>query len=105
MKDIAKKMSYDQSYMYTSNQAEARQCLDLERPADEFNIVESGGNGRVSEIDDNQGNLELTLGPRSYYQRKIKAVEPGLQSDSGPGFLSSSSAGSNHIKRKQEALQ
>lgn len=47
---------------------------------------------------DDQGELELTLGPRSYYQKKIKAAEPGIKSDnSGPSF-SSSSTGSSHMK-------
>ncbi|KAI3462700.1 hypothetical protein Pfo_019363 [Paulownia fortunei] len=104
MKDIAKKTRYDQSYLSTCNQPEARQCLDLERPADEFNIVESGGNCRVSEIEDDQGELELTLGPRTYYQRKIKAVEPGLPSDSRPSF-SSSSTGSSHIKKTRSSTR
>ncbi|XP_051141021.1 uncharacterized protein LOC127258270 isoform X2 [Andrographis paniculata] len=48
-------------------------------------------------IEDEQSDLELTLGPRSYYQKKIKASEPELRSDSGTSF-SSSSTGSNHIK-------
>ncbi|KAI3451943.1 hypothetical protein Pfo_008608 [Paulownia fortunei] len=97
MKDIAKNARNDPHYGTTCNQAEARQCLDLERPAEEFNVPESGGKCGVSEIEEDQSDLELTLGPRSYYQKKIKAAEPALPSDSWPSF-SSSSTGSSHIK-------
>ncbi|KAL3813665.1 hypothetical protein ACJIZ3_014933 [Penstemon smallii] len=86
MKDIPKATSNN----YDCDQPEARRCLDLDRPAEEFNIRDSeSGN-------DHHTDLELTLGLSSYYHRKIKADEPG--SDSGPGF-SSSSNGSSNVKR------
>ncbi|KAK4416316.1 hypothetical protein Salat_2457100 [Sesamum alatum] len=100
MKDIAKHKRKDQQYGNNCKQPEARLCLDLERPAEEFNAPESGGGKcRVSETEDDQGHdLELTLGPRSYRRSKTKAAEPAdPPSDSGPSF-SSSSTGSSHIK-------
>lgn len=84
MKDIAKNQRINPHYN------EARQGPQLDRPV--------GAKYRVvSEIEEDQNDLELTLGPRSYYHKKIKAAEPGLQSDSGPSF-SSSSTGSSHVK-------
>lgn len=91
MKDIAKRPRTDPHYRSTCNEPEAKQCLEG------CNFPESGGKCTVSEIEDDQSDLELTLGPRSYCQKKIKAAEPALQSDSGPSF-SSSSTGSSHIK-------
>ncbi|GER30960.1 quinoprotein amine dehydrogenase [Striga asiatica] len=87
MNDIAK----NNRYTTTCRRPEARLCLDLERPAG------SGDMLRVSEGEDDQNDLELTLGPKSYYTKKIKAAGPGLGSDSGPSF-SSSSSGSGHMK-------
>ncbi|GFQ08254.1 hypothetical protein PHJA_002969400 [Phtheirospermum japonicum] len=81
----------------TCSRPEARQCLDLERPAERFNFPQSADKSRVSKIEDDQSDLELTLGPKSYYQKKIKAAEPAFPSDSGLSF-SSSSTGSSHIK-------
>ncbi|CAI9777509.1 unnamed protein product [Fraxinus pennsylvanica] len=91
MKDIAKNKQNIHDFASTSKQMNdqadvhenARQCLDLERPAEKF-----------EEEDDSE--LELTLGPTSYY-RKRKDAETPLASDSGRSF-SSSSIGSNHIK-------
>ncbi|KAL0350518.1 UNVERIFIED_CONTAM: hypothetical protein Sradi_4201000 [Sesamum radiatum] len=92
MKDIAKNKRKDPQYGNNCKQPEARLCLDLERPAEEFNAPESGGAGkcRVSETEDDQGHdLELTLGPRSYRRSKLtKAADP--PSDSGRSFSSSS---------------
>lgn len=54
----------------------------------------------VSEPED---DLELTLGPRSYYQKKSKPSEtPALQSDSGTS-LSSSSTGSSRINKEKRS--
>lgn len=99
MKDIARSPRTDPHYETTRNQSKARQCLDLEQPVEaQFDAPESRGKCRVSEIEDDESDLALTLGPRSYYQKKIKASEPAaLPSDSGPSF-SSSSTGSSHIK-------
>lgn len=61
MKDICKKGLLDQHY----------------------NKSESGGNCRVnSTIEYENGDLELTLGPRSYYQKKM-SENPGSWSSSG----------------------
>ncbi|KAL3646381.1 hypothetical protein CASFOL_011561 [Castilleja foliolosa] len=81
------------------SRAEARQCIDLERPVEGFNFPQSADRvRRVSKIeDDDQSDLELTLGPKRYYRKKTKAAEPAFQSDSGLSF-SSSSTGSSHIK-------
>ncbi|CAA0841038.1 Unknown protein [Striga hermonthica] len=93
MNDIAK----NNRYATTCRRPEARLCLDLERPAGSYYVPGSGDELRVSEAEDDHNDLELTLGPKSYYQNKIKAAGPGLRSDSGPSF-SSSSSGSNHMK-------
>ncbi|KAJ4826661.1 hypothetical protein Tsubulata_001542 [Turnera subulata] len=66
--------------------------LDLERPGGEENVAESNADREL--IDENE--IELTLGPTKYNQRK-KAETP-LTSDSGPSF-SSSSTGSSQINR------
>ncbi|CAA2974987.1 uncharacterized protein LOC111397025 [Olea europaea var. sylvestris] len=55
----------------------ARQYLDLGQPAENFE-------------EEDESELELTLGPKSYY-RKRKDTETPLASDSGPSFSSSSS--------------
>ncbi|KAL8472949.1 hypothetical protein ACS0TY_029310 [Phlomoides rotata] len=83
MKDISKNQRMNPHYNNKSscNHPKVRKSPHLERPG----------------IEDDQSDLELTLGPRSYYHKKIKAADPGLQSDSGPSF-SSSSTGSSHIK-------
>ncbi|CAA2993833.1 Hypothetical predicted protein [Olea europaea subsp. europaea] len=91
MKDIAKNRQNIHDFASTSKQMNdhadvhknARQCIDLERPAEKFE-------------EQNESELELTLGPTSYY-RKRKDAETPLASDSGRCF-SSSSTGSNHIK-------
>ncbi|KAL3833267.1 hypothetical protein ACJIZ3_008003 [Penstemon smallii] len=62
MKDIAKKTRNDRP--------EARLRLDLERPAE-----------------NEETDLELTLGLSNYHHRKIKSAE---RASSGPGFSSSS---------------
>lgn len=95
MKDIARNARIDRSSTRTTyNRAETK----LER------AVESVGKCGVPEIDyDDQSDLELTLGPRSFYEKKIKGGEPGINqwdnnnNNSGPSF-SSSSSGSSHIK-------
>ncbi|KAK3032909.1 hypothetical protein RJ639_034957 [Escallonia herrerae] len=67
--------------------------LDLERPAEEY-IAEVNGNGVLENEDERE--IELTLGLASYYQRK--KVETPPTSDSGPSF-SSSSTGSGIYQR------
>ncbi|KAK6151166.1 hypothetical protein DH2020_016098 [Rehmannia glutinosa] len=93
MKDIARNAKNDPHYSTnTCNRAEAHQCPDLERPTGELiNVLED------------QSDLELTLGPKSYYQKKIKGAERARPSDSGPSF-SSSSTGSSHIKGREELM-
>ncbi|XP_059623994.1 uncharacterized protein LOC132266978 [Cornus florida] len=71
--------------------------IDLERPADhEEHIAESDGINGVAEIEE-ESQIELTLGPASYYRRK-KSETMLSHSESGWGF-SSSSIGSSHVKR------
>lgn len=74
-----------------------RQKLDLEQPVQEnnANIDCNGG----LEIDD-ECDIELTLGPSSYYPTR-KAKTP-LTSDSGLSF-SSSSTGSSSVKRRDNS--
>lgn len=67
--------------------------FDLERPAEEH-IAESDDGG-LEIIDETE--IELTLGPSSYNNRR-KKVETPLTSDSG-NSLSSSSTGSSHINK------
>lgn len=69
--------------------------LDLERPAEEYVAESNGGHRELQLIDENE--IELTLGPSSYKNRKKKPETP-LTSDSGPSF-SSSSTGSSQINR------
>lgn len=75
-----------------------RQKLDLEQPAEEnnANIDRNGG----VEIED-ECDIELTLGPSSYYPTIRKAKTP-LTSDSGLSF-SSSSSGSSSVKRRDNS--
>lgn len=70
--------------------------LDLERPAEDY-AAESSCRDRVLELID-ESEIELTLGPSSYYNRTRKKPETPLTSDSGPSF-SSSSTGSSQINR------
>ncbi|GKU98862.1 hypothetical protein SLEP1_g11800 [Rubroshorea leprosula] len=74
-------------------QQNVRTRLDLERPAEEY-IAESDCNRMLEMIDESE--IELTLGPASYYGRK-KPATPHT-SDSGPSF-SSSSTESSHVNR------
>lgn len=67
--------------------------FDLERPAEEYS-AESDGD-EVEIIDESE--IELTLGPSSYYNRR-KRVDTPLTSDSGHS-LSSSSTVSSHINK------
>lgn len=67
--------------------------FDLEMPAEEH-IAESEGDGVVEIIDETE--IELTLGPSSYNNRR-KKVETPLTSDSGNSL--SSSTGSSHINK------
>ncbi|KZV29888.1 hypothetical protein F511_17312 [Dorcoceras hygrometricum] len=65
-------------------------CLDPEDRAVEFKFPEPAGEKcRVLEVEDEQNDLELTLGPKSYNQKKIKAAEKIVASDLGPSFSSS----------------
>lgn len=70
--------------------------FDLERPAEEH-IGELDGDDEVREMID-ESEIELTLGPSSYYNRRNKKVDTPLTSDSG-NSLSSSSTGSSHINK------
>lgn len=67
--------------------------FDLERPAEEH-VAESDSD-EVETIDESE--IELTLGPSSYYNRR-KKVDTTLTSDSGHS-LSSSSTGSSQINK------
>ncbi|CAI9763361.1 unnamed protein product [Fraxinus pennsylvanica] len=90
-KDIARNRQNMHDFASTSERMndhgdvhkKARQCLDLEQPAEKFE-------------EEDESELELTLGPKSYYQKR-KDVETPLASDSGRSF-SSSSTGSSRIK-------
>ncbi|XP_073279178.1 uncharacterized protein [Primulina huaijiensis] len=80
----------------------APEFVELENSVGEYNSTEAGENSRVLEAEDDQStDLELTLGPRSYCQRKIKAAEPGTDLPGfGPGFSSISC-----MKRTKEGKQ
>ncbi|KAA8522613.1 hypothetical protein F0562_013026 [Nyssa sinensis] len=82
-------------------QQKPRQTLDLEQPADEY-IAESDHGDGMLEIED-ESEIELTLGPTSYCQRKKGETTP-LTSDSGMSF-SSSSSGSSRLKRTSLGTQ
>ncbi|CAI9758502.1 unnamed protein product [Fraxinus pennsylvanica] len=104
MRETAKNGRNTQDYVINSNKlnddndihTKAMKCLDLEQPAREFT---ESDNTRVLEIEDYY-DLELTLGPKSYYTRG-KAGETPPVSGSGPS-ISSSSTGSNHVKRTRK---
>ncbi|KDP32053.1 hypothetical protein JCGZ_12514 [Jatropha curcas] len=66
--------------------------LDLERPAEDYALESSGD--RVLEFID-ESEIELTLGPSSYNNRRRKKPDTPLTSDSGPSFSSSSTGSSN----------
>lgn len=90
-----------------NNDSRARKFVDPGNRAEEYNLTEAGEDGGVLEAEDDRStDLELTLGPRSYYQRKIKAAEPGTDvSGFGPGFSTSSSSGStSFMKKTKEAF-
>ncbi|XP_059293517.1 uncharacterized protein LOC132046784 [Lycium ferocissimum] len=70
-----------------SNKKAPRQCIDLEiRPTDQEHIAESAG----QDIEDDNHELELTLGLSSYNNRRRKTAN----FDSSPSFSSSNSTGS-----------
>ncbi|XP_021274019.1 uncharacterized protein LOC110409107 [Herrania umbratica] len=73
----------------------SRMRLDLERPAEEYNIAEADHGNRMLEVID-ESEIELTLGPTRYLPRKKHGTPP--TSDSGPSF-SSSSTESSHMNR------
>ncbi|XAR57727.1 hypothetical protein NMG60_11025975 [Bertholletia excelsa] len=73
-------------------QGRTRRGLNLEHPPEEY-IAESDRGGSLEVEDESQ--IQLTLGPASYYRRK-KAENP-RPSDSDPSF-SSSSTGSSQMK-------
>ncbi|EYU44475.1 hypothetical protein ABFS82_08G056600 [Erythranthe guttata] len=104
MKEIAKSPTNYRS-------ASSRKLVQPE--LQQFNVLESGGTVAaaaakcrsvvITEIDGHDhlmnSDLELTLGPKKYYTKKVvsKACEHATdQSDSGPSF-SSSSTGSCHV--------
>ncbi|CAI9752896.1 unnamed protein product [Fraxinus pennsylvanica] len=106
MRDTAKNRRNMQDYLIHSNKlnddedirTKAMKCPDLEQPAGEF-IAESD-DSRVLEIED-YNDLELTIGLKSYYTRG-KATETSPESGSWPSINSSSSTGSNHVKRTRK---
>ncbi|CAL5370987.1 unnamed protein product [Camellia sinensis] len=73
----------------------SRPGLDLEQPVKDEYIAET--NGEIAQEIEDESEIQLTLGPTSYYRRKKKGETPRT-SDSGPSF-SSSSTGSSHMKR------
>ncbi|PSR87931.1 Gamma-zein like [Actinidia chinensis var. chinensis] len=73
----------------------ALQGHDLEQPVGEY-IQESDADGQL-EIEDDEREIELTLGPSSYYRRK--KVETPPSSVSGPSFSSSSTRSSHMMMR------
>ncbi|CAL5326161.1 hypothetical protein CsSME_00005581 [Camellia sinensis var. sinensis] len=73
----------------------SRPGLDLEQPVKDEYIAET--NGEIAHEIEDESEIQLTLGPTSYYRRKKKGETPRT-SDSGPSF-SSSSTGSSHMKR------
>ncbi|XP_073063823.1 uncharacterized protein [Primulina eburnea] len=77
-------------------------CLDLENRAVEFKFSEPAGeNCRVLEVEDDQNDLELTLGPKSYNQKKIKlAAEQTVASDLRPSLSSSKIRTRNSIREE-----
>ncbi|CAA3012158.1 Hypothetical predicted protein [Olea europaea subsp. europaea] len=105
MRETAKNRRNWQEYVINSNKlnddndihTKAMKCLDLEQPAREF-IAESDDT-RVLDIEDYY-DLELTLGPKSYSTRGKAGGTPPV---SGSGLsISSSSTGSNHVKRTRQ---
>ncbi|KAJ7944506.1 A-kinase anchor protein 9, putative isoform 2 [Quillaja saponaria] len=82
------------TYLKDARHNKAEKKFDLERPADEYK-AESDDDGVLEIIDETE--IELTLGPSSYY-RPRKKLETPLTSDSGPSF-SSSSTGFSYINR------
>ncbi|KAL6573027.1 hypothetical protein OROHE_002503 [Orobanche hederae] len=98
MKDMYKlttRRNDSSDHAATCNRAEARVLEE------EIKLAEPDENYRVSDEDD---DLELTLGPRSYYyyyQKKIKgapAVPAVPSDDSWPSFSSSSTGSSGHMR-------
>lgn len=74
-----------------------RQCrLDLERPAATEQIL-SGRSSSILEIEEDETELELTLGPTSQYCSRRRRKKTPLGSDSAAASFSSSSTGSSHI--------
>ncbi|KAK4367816.1 hypothetical protein RND71_011608 [Anisodus tanguticus] len=83
-----------------SDKKSTRQCIDLEiRPTDQEHIAESAGN----DINEDDTELELTLGLSSYNNRRRKTAN----FDSSPSFSSSNSTGSasSQIKHTNLASQ
>ena len=74
--------------------------FDLEQPAEEH-ITESDDDDRVLKIVD-ETEIELTLGPSSYYN-SVKKVETPRTTDSGHS-LSSSSTGSSHMNKTSSRI-
>ncbi|KZV24970.1 hypothetical protein F511_01940 [Dorcoceras hygrometricum] len=79
MKDLATLDRNGTSHSSCNNNSRARKYVD------------PGQNSRALGDHDQSTDLELTLGPRRYHQRKIKAAEPGTDvTGFGQGFSSSS---------------
>ncbi|KAI9088980.1 hypothetical protein K1719_029259 [Acacia pycnantha] len=79
---------------YKGTQNKPQLKIDLELPAEEH-IAELDDDPVIEIVDETE--IELTLGPSSYYNRK-KLLETPRTSDSGHS-LSSSSTGSSHINK------
>lgn len=94
MKSIEKSRFNQERWSIKNEVCFTQKKLDLEQPAEEY-IADSDGNGMVEMIDESE--IELTLGPTSYNDRRRKSEAP-ITSDSCPSF-SSSSTGSSHINR------
>lgn len=84
------------SHAHREMQQKPKMKLDLQRPAEDY-AAESPSRDRALELID-ESEIELTLGPSSYYNQRRKKPETPLTSDSGPTFSSSSTA-SSHINR------
>ncbi|XP_075507940.1 uncharacterized protein LOC142544789 [Primulina tabacum] len=107
MKDLARLQRDGASHPSWNIDSRARKFVEPGNRAGEYNFTEAGEDGRVLEDEDDRStDLELTLGPRSYYQRKVKAAELGTDvSGFGPGFSTSSSSGSTScMKRTKEGF-
>ncbi|KAF8020806.1 hypothetical protein BT93_G1283 [Corymbia citriodora subsp. variegata] len=87
------------NYIYSHNSnplPSSKMSVDFERLAGVYNNVESEGSVRVNTEILDESEIELTLGPTSYKNRRSKKADTALTSDSSPTFSSSSSRSSSH---------